>query len=57
MIPIRSKDTILELNPDLINLGLSNRKHGIRANHIFSTDTFSEDCVTYSRHFAPAVGM
>ncbi len=57
MIPIRSKETILELNPDLIKLGLSNKKHGIQTNHIFSTDTFSEDCVTYSRHFAPAVGM
>lgn len=57
MIPIRSKETILELNPDLIKLGLSNRKDGIHTNHIFTTDTFSEDCVSYSRHFAPAVGM
>jgi PhzF family phenazine biosynthesis protein len=57
MIPVRSKETILNLNPDLIKLGLSNKKHGIQTNHIFSTDTFSEDCVSYSRHFAPAVGM
>ena len=57
MIPIISKETILDLNPDLIKLGLSNKKHGIQTNHIFSTDTFSEDCVSYSRHFAPAVGM
>jgi PhzF family phenazine biosynthesis protein len=57
MIPVRSKETILELNPDLIKLGLSNKKHEIQTNHIFCTDTFSEDCVTYSRHFAPAVGM
>jgi len=57
MIPIKNKETILELNPDLIKLGLSNKKHRIQTNHIFTTDTFSEDCVTYARHFAPAVGM
>ena len=57
MIPIRSKETILDLNPDLIKLGLSNKKLGIHTNHIFSIDTFSEDCVSYSRHFAPAMGM
>jgi PhzF family phenazine biosynthesis protein len=57
MVPIRSKETILDLNPDLIKLGLSNKKLGIHTNHIFSTDTFSEDCVSYSRHFAPAMGM
>lgn len=57
MVPVKNKETILELNPDLIKLGLSNRKDGIHTNHIFSTDTFSEDCASYSRHFAPAVGM
>jgi PhzF family phenazine biosynthesis protein len=57
MIPVRDKKTILGLNPDLIKLGLSNRKNSIHTNHIFSTDTFSEDCASYARHFAPAVGM
>jgi PhzF family phenazine biosynthesis protein len=57
MIAVRDKETILDLNPDLIKLGLSNKKHNIHTNHIFSTDTFSEDCVSYARHFAPAVGM
>ena len=57
MIPVKSKETILELNPDLIKLGMANRKDGIHTNHIFSTDTFSDDCVSYARHFAPAVGM
>jgi PhzF family phenazine biosynthesis protein len=57
MVPVKSKETILDLNPDLIKLGLSNKKNGIHTNHIFSTDTFSEDCASYSRHFAPAVGM
>ncbi len=57
IIPVRSKETILDLKPDLIKLGLSNKKSGIHTNHIFSIDTFSEDCVSYARHFAPAVGM
>jgi len=57
MVPVKSKETILDLNPDLIKLGLSNKKHNIHTNHIFSTDTFSEDCASYSRHFAPALGM
>ena len=57
MIPVKSKETILDLNPDLIKLGMSNRNEGIHTNHIFSADTFNEDCASYSRHFAPAVGM
>ena len=57
MVPVRSKETILDLNPDLIKLGLSNNKHDIHTNHIFTLDTFAEDCVSYARHFAPAVGM
>ncbi len=57
MVPVKNKETILDLNPDLIKLGLSNKKDGIHTNHIFSTDAFNEDCVSYSRHFAPAVGM
>ncbi len=57
MIPVQRKETILNLNPDLIKLGLMNKKYDIDTNHIYSLDTFSEDCITYSRHFAPAVGM
>ena len=56
-IPVKRKETILDLNPDLIKLGLVNKKHNIHTNHIFSLDTFSEDCISYARHFAPAVGM
>ncbi|MDD3643399.1 MAG: PhzF family phenazine biosynthesis protein, partial [Candidatus Krumholzibacteria bacterium] len=57
MIPIISKETILDLNPDLIKLGILNRRHGIDTNHVFTTDTFSSDCTSYARHFAPALGM
>jgi predicted PhzF superfamily epimerase YddE/YHI9 len=57
MVPVQRKETILDLNPDLIKLGLLNKENGIDTNHIFSMDTFSPQCVTYARHFAPAVGM
>ncbi|MBN2069979.1 MAG: PhzF family phenazine biosynthesis protein [Candidatus Krumholzibacteriota bacterium] len=57
MVPVQKKETIQNLNPDLIKLGLMNKKYGIDTNHIFTLDTFNEDSVTYSRHFAPAVGM
>ncbi|HEY5133336.1 MAG TPA: PhzF family phenazine biosynthesis protein [Candidatus Krumholzibacteriaceae bacterium] len=57
MIPVARKETIHEMNPDLIKLGLMNRAHGIHTNHVFAVDTYSEDCVAYMRHFAPALGM
>lgn len=57
MIPVAHKETIHEMNPDLIKLGLMNRARGIHTNHVFAVDTYSEDCVAYMRHFAPALGM
>ncbi len=57
MIPVARKETIHDMNPDLIKLGLMNRAHGIHTNHVFAVDTYSPDCVAYMRHFAPAIGM
>jgi len=57
MIPVLHKETIRDMNPDLIKLGLMNRRHGIHTNHVFAIDTYSADCVAYMRHFAPALGM
>lgn len=57
MVPVAHKETLLTMHPDLIKLSLMNGKYGIHTNHIFSLDTFDEDCTTYARHFAPAVGM
>jgi trans-2,3-dihydro-3-hydroxyanthranilate isomerase len=57
LIPIQRKETILNMHPDLIRLGLLNRECSIHTNHIFSLDTFHDECVAYARHFAPAVGM
>jgi predicted PhzF superfamily epimerase YddE/YHI9 len=57
IIPIHSKETILNMHPDLIKLGILNKKYGILTNHLFSLDTFDSECITYSRHFGPAMGL
>ena len=57
IIPVHSKETILGMHPDLIKLGMLNRKYGILTNHIFTLDTFDSECITYSRHFGPAMGL
>lgn len=57
IIPVLHKETILNMHPDLIKLGIWNRKYGIKSNHIFSLDTFNTECITYSRHFGPAIGL
>jgi trans-2,3-dihydro-3-hydroxyanthranilate isomerase len=57
MIPVTSKEAIRDMNPDLIQLGILDRKYGIDTNHVFTTDTFNADCTSYARHFAPALGM
>ncbi|MCK4539404.1 MAG: PhzF family phenazine biosynthesis protein [Candidatus Krumholzibacteria bacterium] len=57
LLPIASKETILNINPDLIRLNQLNKLFGIQSNHLFSLDTFCEDCITYSRDFIPSLGM
>ena len=57
IIPVEHRDTIAGLHPDLIKLGMFNRKYGTYTNHIFTLDTFSEECISYSRHFGPAMGL
>lgn len=57
LIPIKHKETILNLKPDLIKLSLMNRKHDIQTNDIFSLDTYSDNSMVYSRHFAPDIGL
>jgi PhzF family phenazine biosynthesis protein len=45
------------MRPDLIKLGKLNKEYGIHTNHIFTTDTFHPDSVTYARHFGPVMGL
>ncbi len=57
MVPVLHKETIYDMNPDLIKLGLISRKCGLHTSHVFALDTYHADCVAYLRHFAPALGM
>lgn len=57
MIPVDRKETVMAMHPDLIKLSLLNRHYGIDTNHIFSLDTYDPESTSYSRHFAPKLGM
>jgi trans-2,3-dihydro-3-hydroxyanthranilate isomerase len=57
MIPVDRKESIMAMHPDLIKLSLLNRQYGIDTNHIFSIDTYEQQSTSYSRHFAPKLGM
>jgi PhzF family phenazine biosynthesis protein len=47
----------VNLHPDLIKLGMFNKKYGTFTNHIFTLDTFGDECISYARHFGPAMGL
>ena len=57
IVPVKSKETILEMRPDLIKLARLNRRHGIMTNHVFTLDTFDPNAVVYARHFGPVIGI
>jgi trans-2,3-dihydro-3-hydroxyanthranilate isomerase len=57
IIPVEHKETIANLHPDLIKLGMFNKKYNTFTNHIFTLDTFDEQCISYARHFGPAMGL
>ncbi|HER43055.1 MAG TPA: PhzF family phenazine biosynthesis protein [Candidatus Eisenbacteria bacterium] len=57
MIPVERKETIMSMHPDLIKLSLLDKRYGIDTNHIFSLDAYEPGSTSYSRHFAPKLGM
>lgn len=57
VIPVHSSDTLAAMRPDLIKLKLLNLKLGVQTTDVFTTDSLNDDCVCYSRHFSPAMGM
>lgn len=57
IIPVEHRETMVNLHPDLIKLGMFNKKYDTFTNHIFTLDTFSKECISYARHFGPAMGL
>jgi PhzF family phenazine biosynthesis protein len=57
VIPVHSSETLAAMRPDLIKLKLLNLKLGVQTTDVFTTDAINDDCVCYSRHFSPAMGM
>jgi len=57
IIPVASSATLSSMCPDLIKLKLLNLKLGVQTTDVFTSDAINDDCICYSRHFSPAMGM
>jgi predicted PhzF superfamily epimerase YddE/YHI9 len=57
VIPIMHQDTVLSMQPDLIKLGLLNKRYGIQTNDLFTLEALNPDAALYSRTFSPAIGL
>ncbi len=57
IIPVKSKETVSGMRPDLIKLSILNKKYNVWSNHVFTLDTYDPGCITYSRNFSPCMGL
>jgi len=57
VIPVHNSQTLAAMCPDLIKLKLLNLRLGVQTTDVFTTDAINDDCICYSRHFSPAMGM
>ncbi|MDD3642387.1 MAG: PhzF family phenazine biosynthesis protein [Candidatus Krumholzibacteria bacterium] len=57
LVPVDGARAVASMSPDLIKLRLLNQRLGAKTTDVFSLDTLHEGCVSYSRHFSPAMGM
>ena len=57
VIPVQKSATLVSMCPDLIKLKLMNLRLGVQTTDIFTTDSLNDDCICYSRHFSPVMGM
>jgi trans-2,3-dihydro-3-hydroxyanthranilate isomerase len=57
IIPVFGRQTLVSMCPDLIKLRLLNEKLGVLTTDVFTLEPISPNCITYSRHFSPAMGM
>ena len=57
VVPVSSSAALASMCPDLIKLKLLNLRLGVQTTDVFTTDALGSDCICYSRHFSPAMGM
>ena len=57
VVPVQEREALIGMCPDLIKLRLLNRRLGALTTDIFTLEPVHEGCTTYSRHFAPVVGL
>ena len=57
VVPVHGSQTLASMCPDLIKLKLLNLRLGVQTTDVFTTDSINDDCICYSRHFSPAMGM
>ena len=57
MIPVMHRNTLLELEPDLVKLNLLNKRYDVQTNDLFTLEAVSGDAVVFSRTFSPAIGL
>jgi PhzF family phenazine biosynthesis protein len=56
-VPLRSRDAVDRLKPDMTSLGEATMKHGWPGVSLFTTDVVDKGSAVYSRFFAPGVGI
>ncbi|KHF38920.1 PhzF family phenazine biosynthesis protein [Halalkalibacter okhensis] len=57
LIPVKTRKAIDEAIPQIDKLKKHNKSHNICTTHLFTFDSQEEDCLLYTRDFAPAVGI
>ncbi|MDT8861171.1 PhzF family phenazine biosynthesis protein [Alkalihalobacillus sp. MEB130] len=57
LIPVKSRKAIDDAIPQMTKLKEHNEAHQITTTHLFTFDSQEEDCIVYTRDFAPAVGI
>jgi PhzF family phenazine biosynthesis protein len=57
IVPVRHRQTLVSMCPDLIRLRLLNERLGVLTTDVFTLEPVNPSSITYSRHFSPAMGM
>ncbi|WP_088105222.1 PhzF family phenazine biosynthesis protein [Halalkalibacter urbisdiaboli] len=57
VVPVKTRKAIDSAIPNLLELAKHNKREGIVTTHLFTFDSQEDDCLVYTRDFAPAVGV